>query len=66
MVSFGFVLVHRCTTHQELDELSLIHSKLDLNLHSGQKNITHVNAFVFTYEKLRSNPETDRETENRK
>ena len=36
---FGLVLVHRCTTHQELDELSLIHSKLDLNLHSGQRNI---------------------------
>ena len=35
-VSFGLVLVHRCMTHQELDELSLIQSKLDLNLHYGQ------------------------------
>ena len=39
MVSFGLILVHRCMTHQELDELSLIKInsfKLDLNLHSGQ------------------------------
>ena len=42
------VLVHRCMTHQKLDELFLICSKLDFNLHSGQQNNNKRKNLAFT------------------